>query len=138
MACGSNIKTVMIVGDISREIFDTLIKKDNVRVLHLNGPKEFMNENDQYKRISGDLSNRIFIMALFLQFNFPVILSEKQLVSEELFTVCKEQWHGEYDSRSLIALAEEDSIYDLTCDEMSSGLLPLKSVTSQLDLLIKL
>lgn len=137
MACGSNIQTVMVIGDISREIFNSLITKERVRVLHLNSSKTFIEENEQYKSLSGDLSNRIFLMALFLQYNFPIIISEEKLISDDLFTVCKEQWHGEYNTRSLIAVSEKEIVIDLTNDTISASSLPSQSITSQIDLLLK-
>lgn len=137
MACGSNIKTVMLIGNIPQKLFNSVITPENVRVLHLNSSAALMEESEQYKRITGDISNRIFLMALFLQYNFPLIFAENELISDELFIVCKEQWHDEYSNRALISVSDETAQVNLLSEHFSESLVPLHSITEQLEILIK-
>lgn len=137
MACGSNIKTVMIIGNISQSLFNSLVSEESVRVLHLNSSEPLMEENNQYKTLSGDISNRIFLMALFLQYNFPLIIAEKSLISDELFTVCKEQWHDEYSTRALIAVSDDYEQVELGNETFSGSLVHLQSITSRVEILLK-
>ena len=101
MACGTNIvKTVAAIGAIPVETIEELANRERIRVLHVGG--SVLEESDTYKSIPDVGADRIKLMALFLQFNSSLILCDDNSFTEELFTVCREQWEGEYDERSLL------------------------------------
>ncbi len=101
MGCGVNaVRTVIAIGDIPIETILELTKRDRVRVLHVGGAA--LEESDTYKSIPAIGSDRIKAMALFMQFSPSLILCDDNVFTEELFTVCREQWTGEYDTSSLL------------------------------------
>jgi len=75
-----------------------------VRVLHrlTDDSHRFASDSDDYKSISGSVDDRIRLMSMMLMYDFTMILCEEPFFNEVLFTVCKEQWMGEYSSRVLL------------------------------------
>ncbi len=124
MACGAAIiKTVLAIGNISSELIVELAERERVRVLHIleSAGDLVMPENDSYKMITGSLDDRMFMMALTLQYNSPLILCETPYLTENLATVCREQWEDEYDERSLLLMDDEKTFsVDLTTEAFPS------------------
>ena len=101
MGCGANTtKTVIAIGAIPIETILELTKRDHTRVLHVGGA--VLEESETYKSIAEIGSDRIKAMALFMQFSPSLILCDDNVFTEQLFTVCREQWEGEYDTSSLL------------------------------------
>lgn len=125
MGCGNGIKTVCVIGKESNELVLSLAEREKVRVLHIltSAGDPVMPETDSYRMINADLSDRIINMALFMQYNFPLIICPENDLTQELYTVCKEQWHGEYSQRSLL-LVQEGSFLETSFESDS---LPAKT-----------
>ncbi len=125
MACGSNqYRTVLAAGSITDDVITELVLREKVRVLHLTATAQepLMEESDKYKKITGSFSDRIMLMAIFLQYDFPMILCDEEVLTQTFYTVCREQWHGEYSRRSLL-IHNKNQFYET---DFSEEQLPVK------------
>ncbi len=137
MACGAAIiKTVLAIGNISSDLIVQLADRDRVRVLHIleSAGDAVMPESDHYKMITGSMDDRMFMMALTLQYNSSLIICETQYLTENLATVCREQWEGEYDDRSLL-LVDCDKTF--TVDASTEAFPPVITLCESFDALIE-
>lgn len=117
MSCNSNIiKTFLVVGKADTKIVTKIAEVPTFRVLHIiNQASDIIApEDNNYKVMNLSDMSRITYMALFLQYDFPVIIAQKDSLSDELLTVCKEQWDNEFDKHTLI---EDTKKVDLSTDE---------------------
>ncbi len=105
MSCGAfKDKTVFVVGDVSSEFICSLAEKDGIRVFHhlIFAGEIATAEGDSYKISEADLTDRYYFQAIFLQYDFPMIIVDEKIDDDMLSTVALEQWEGEYQNRKYL------------------------------------
>ncbi len=141
MACGAaSIKTVLAIGTIPSDLIVKLADRDGVRVLHIleSAGDAIMPESDHYKMITGSMDDRMFMMALTLQYDSPLILCETSCLTENIATVCREQWGGEYDERALLLVdGGMDGDKTFTVDVSTEAFPPVITLCESLDTIIE-
>jgi hypothetical protein len=99
MSCGIfKTETILVVGDIDATLICKLAEKEATRVLHfISEPNQVATgENESYKTVEGDLTDRYFGQALFMQYEFSKIIVDRSGESGILPTIALEQWSDEY------------------------------------------
>ncbi len=110
MGCGEfQDKTIFVVGNVPAELVCNLAKKDGYRVLHhlTTAGDIATSEGDKYKTIEEDLTDRYYFQAIFLQYDFPVIIVHESIDDSMLSTVALEQWDGEHDKRNYMIIGDD-------------------------------
>ena len=116
MSCGANIiKTVLFIGSVDKNLVKSVSQKNFGRALHLviDDSDRVGDDDDNYRVMKLSGFDRVKYMALFIQYDFPLIVASSGVTPEELKVVCQEQWYGEQEKNYLVEVSSRGTFTQL-------------------------